>query len=301
MNALSDPLFPESEAQAVVPVLGHDHNLPLQVHTIGRRAVSGDRPASVAASPAGRTIENFCFLHVTAGHGTFESGATGVREVAAGDAVLVFPDRWHRYGPATAGEWFESFFYCDGPLVRGCCEIGYLDPENPIVHLGRNGDMDRLFEQLLEAAAHPGPGRQCWLAGVGAHILGRFMAAAMDTESGHDRDAVLDVAVRRIHDALREPLDYPALAAELGMSYSTFRRRFRDYTGMSPHQYHLRQRLRWARELLVHEGLCVKQAAAATGFTDPDYFSRLFFSKLEARPSDCMREFAESATTPPQD
>lgn len=61
-----------------------------------------------------------------------------------------------------------------------------------------------------------------------------------------------------------------------GMSQSHFYRQFLEYTGMTPIQLILEERLRYAKELLNKEEVSVKEVAYASGFNDPNYFSRIF-------------------------
>lgn len=73
-----------------------------------------------------------------------------------------------------------------------------------------------------------------------------------------------------------EDIRMPALAALCEMSESGFRRRFTDYAGVSPLRYLLERRMDQARRLLKLPTVSVGEAAAAVGFDDQNYFSRLF-------------------------
>lgn len=64
------------------------------------------------------------------------------------------------------------------------------------------------------------------------------------------------------------------IAQRAGMSFSTFRRRFRAETGLSPGRYQRHVRFRRARELLRQHS--VKEVAALLGYADPFVFSRGF-------------------------
>lgn len=65
-------------------------------------------------------------------------------------------------------------------------------------------------------------------------------------------------------------------AAEFGISPAYACRLFRRFGEQSPYQYLLRQRMNLAADLLTHERLRVKQAAAKLGFADQYQFSRAF-------------------------
>lgn len=65
-----------------------------------------------------------------------------------------------------------------------------------------------------------------------------------------------------------------------GMSKSSFYRAFTEEYGITPVQLILEERLKFAKRLLNDENLSVKEVAYASGFNDPNYFSRMF-RKLE--------------------
>lgn len=70
------------------------------------------------------------------------------------------------------------------------------------------------------------------------------------------------------------------------MSYSNFRKLFKEYTGMSPALYQQDLRLQRAKELLSTTRLTIKEIAYRLCFESPDYFSSKFKAKVGYKPSD---------------
>ena len=66
------------------------------------------------------------------------------------------------------------------------------------------------------------------------------------------------------------------MAKKAGMSLSTLTRHFRERTGVSPLEYLIRVRLKKASVLLQNPELGLAEIADMTGFTDSNYFCRLF-------------------------
>jgi AraC-like DNA-binding protein len=66
------------------------------------------------------------------------------------------------------------------------------------------------------------------------------------------------------------------IAKSLNISYTSFRRTFREHTGASPHQYRLHLKISGARELLRRTDLRVKEISYRCGFDDEQYFCRIF-------------------------
>lgn len=96
------------------------------------------------------------------------------------------------------------------------------------------------------------------------------------TETTRRREGWLQQAIDVLSSPKTYPVDYDALAEQLGMATSTLRRKFRDATGQSPHHYALAARMSEARRLLLETALPVKAIAEQLGFSDVHFFTRQF-------------------------
>jgi adenylosuccinate lyase len=86
----------------------------------------------------------------------------------------------------------------------------------------------------------------------------------------------------------RDRRDFSRLASELHLSYSHFRRLFRNYLGRPPHDYLLLCRMLSAAEELKDRRWQIKEVAARSGYEDPAQFSRAFKSQIGVSPL-CFR------------
>ena len=71
----------------------------------------------------------------------------------------------------------------------------------------------------------------------------------------------------------------------MSVSYSNFRKLFKEFTGVSPSLYQQELRLQRAKELLTTTDLSIKQIAYQLRFESPDYFSSKFRAKTGMKPS----------------
>jgi AraC-like DNA-binding protein len=94
-----------------------------------------------------------------------------------------------------------------------------------------------------------------------------------------------------------EPLRIDDLAAEVRMSTSSFHRRFKAMTAMSPLQYQKRLRLGEARRLMFAEGLDASTAAFRVGYESVSQFSREYSREFGAPP---MRDIAGLRSAAPE-
>ncbi|WP_245269505.1 AraC family transcriptional regulator [Allorhizobium undicola] len=97
-----------------------------------------------------------------------------------------------------------------------------------------------------------------------------------------DMQPVLD----HIETHIGSTLDVSSLAGLMGMSRAHFSRRFAAAEGIAPAEYVLHRRLHHAAVLLAgSEKLSVKQVAILCGFTDSNYFSKVFRRIYSVSPS----------------
>lgn len=79
-----------------------------------------------------------------------------------------------------------------------------------------------------------------------------------------------------IHSHLDENLSLRKLAELAQMSPYHFGRLFKQSTGLSPHQYVLRQRIAKGRELLGDEHLSIAEISSQLGFASQSHFTTVF-------------------------
>jgi AraC-like DNA-binding protein len=100
---------------------------------------------------------------------------------------------------------------------------------------------------------------------------------------------VIQQARFRFLKNLARPLDIEEFARELNLDYPSFRRLFKDYTGLSPYQYFLQLKIHRARHLLQEGNLSVKEVSYELSFDNQYYFSRIFKKKTGRSPSEWQR------------
>jgi AraC family transcriptional regulator len=94
----------------------------------------------------------------------------------------------------------------------------------------------------------------------------------------------ISATLRFIESHYSEPMRLRQLAAAAGMSDFHFLRTFRQVTGLTPHQYLLRTRLREAALRLVTQPEKVLEIALSSGFDDLSNFNHAFRAEFGVNP-----------------
>ena len=117
-------------------------------------------------------------------------------------------------------------------------------------------------------------------------------AVQVDAEVEPDWNAISPAALARVTGSVRmieaqpaTPLTLVSLAREAGLSPYHFLRIFESLTGLTPHQYLLRTRLRAAAARLLAERGRVVDVALDAGFGDVSNFNRAFRREFGVTPT----------------
>jgi AraC-like DNA-binding protein len=211
---------------------------------------------------------------VTAGTGRYRD-AVHDEAIGPGTLIVVHPGHPHWYG-ADRGGWDELFVVFDGVMFELARRRGALSPDRPLLRGLPVTSWRHRLAAFGERSRPPSvEGRDAEALELLTALL-HATATAARTTRGSDRLDWLERSRELLEQDLGESLDLHAVAAEVGMAYETWRRRFRAETGTSPYAHRARRRLEAATDLLVHTGLGVRDIAAATGFSDERHLVRRF-------------------------
>lgn len=91
-------------------------------------------------------------------------------------------------------------------------------------------------------------------------------------------------SIEYIHQYFKEEIDVDELAEMEHMSCTAFRSAFKRHTGIAPNEYIIQQRMSAACRLLSQTDETISAVAAAVGYRDQYYFSRIFKKKVGMSP-----------------
>ena len=240
----------------------------------------------------GRTLSEYQLLYITEGQGVFHSRTVPEARLKEGDFFLLFPGEWHSYHPTGPRGWKKYWIGFRGHNIDDRVRAGFLSPTKPIYHVGFSDDIVHLYRDALQAAQAEEASSQQVMAGIVNHLIGLMYSKERNIElkaRHQDHVDLINRARLRIREELESPLTIQQVAEDLGMSYSNFRKLFKEHTGLSPATYQQDLRLQRAKELLSTTTLSIKEIAYRLDFESPDYFSSKFKIKTGRKPSDLRK------------
>lgn len=260
----------------------------LTTTTVGQQDINANEPYPPSTHPQGyffnvekgRILNEYQLLYVTNGKGIFVYGQNKESTyISEGKMFFLMPGVWHTYKPLENSGWKEYWIGFKGSIIEKIVAEGFFLNRPPIFNIGLNERVVDLYMKAIEIADEERAGYQQALAGIVMHILG-LMYYRDKTRNFNDENLIGKINKAKV--LMRESI-YKNIVAEdisksLNISYSGFRRAFKEFTGTSPSQYMMELKLNEAKLLLSTTAQSVKNISYSLNFENPEYFS-VFFKK----------------------
>lgn len=262
-----------------------DRHYGLWVNTVGYQQIAPGKTYPLREHPQGyyfntvkgRTLREFQLVYITKGRGLFTSDSTPERHVYRGKVMLLFPGQWHTYRPFIQTGWDEYYIGFEGPVVDNLLKEGFISPANQLIEVGLNEELIGLFQRALQVAEADKVSAQQYLAGIVLHMLGLISAVSKNKFfEMSDMERKIEQAKVIMSEQVENDIDAEEISMRLGISYSWFRKMFKDYTGYAPAKYFQALKLRRAKQLLLETSLPVKEIAYRLNFCSTEYFFNTF-------------------------
>lgn len=210
-------------------------------------------------------------------------------EVRAPCVITQWPGEYLEYGPAAGETWDECYIVYDAPLMPRLHACKLVDQSKPVrpIH-----DIDAVRAQLEELAALSRAPQSDGVADRVDRVCERVVLETWLTSNPTASElSPVHAAIATLRKSFGSEVDFDALAKKLGMSPSTFRRRWLEAVGKPPARYLQELRMSEARRLLVETNRPIHEVARAVGFEDELYFSRRFRQELRVAPRDYRKAY----------
>lgn len=237
----------------------------------------------------GRALNEYQIVYIPEGYGLFETKNQKIK-IRGDNVILLRPGLWHRYRPKPETGWREYWVGFAGPAYKKIFDA-HVFPDKSVFRVRESAGMHETFEALITCAQENGAALQQTMAAHTCLLLAQLYASTLvHTPSAGEASRVIQHAQEMMLDSKTHDLPLEEMARQLGTSYSSFRRTFREHTGVGPHQYRLHLKLRHARDLLSKTELSIKEIAFQSGFEEEQYFCRFFKNAMGRTPSSYRKQ-----------
>jgi AraC-like DNA-binding protein len=186
------------------------------------------------------------------------------------------PGYTYSYGPLDENGWEHYFITFRGNRAEKLYREGFCRLSEEVFMPVRRVNV---FRDLFTAIHHSLLHRSTHNANAVVY-LEQVLVRAAEELAGHEAEGrhagEFDRICSRINLDPGSGVDFPQLARQMDLSCSHFRKSFTEHTGIAPHQYVLRARLRAAALRLERTDDALKRIARELGLGDAAQFSKTF-------------------------
>jgi transcriptional regulator GlxA family with amidase domain len=113
--------------------------------------------------------------------------------------------------------------------------------------------------------------------------------------SSTNEDSRISFALNYMKEHLTEKISIDKLVAKTSLSKSYFFKVFKNTLGVSPVDYLLMERIKFAKELIKTTNYQVAEIAYKSGFSSPSYFSKQFKRIEKISPGHFKKLFSQAS------
>jgi len=265
----------------------------LTVNSVGYQHIEKNAPYPPENHPSsyffsterGRVLNEYQLLYISQGKGSFVSTGQKRAEVKEGMMFLLFPGEWHSYKPDENTGWDEYWIGFTGNNIDNRIKNGFFNKQKPVFSVGIHEGIVQLYKEAIGIAQVQMTGFQQMLAGIVNHLLG--YAYSQDKHKSFENMEVtnqINKAKIIMTENFQRDITPEDVADRVNMSYSWFRRIFKQYTGFAPSQYILELKTQKSKELLTNTMKTSQEIAFESGFDSADYFCTVFKKRVGYSP-----------------
>lgn len=257
------------------------HNGPLSVNSCCERILTGQDFDTLR--PKGRVDFGLQYIHK--GMAYSEEGGL-VTPVPAGSLILHFPGVPQHYFFDPTQKSVLMYVHFTG---ADCARLAPLRSDRAVIRaIHAPAEFERTFRRMISAYNLKEPCYDLICSGYLTVLMGLLLKSATvsSNTTAQGRHEGLEQVINHMYTYFAEPIDLNHYAAMCYVSTNRFLHLFKEHTGVSPYHFQLKIRIDRAAEMLSDSNASVNECAAAAGFHDTAYFSRIFKRFTGKRPSE---------------
>ncbi|MBR4979130.1 MAG: helix-turn-helix domain-containing protein [Clostridia bacterium] len=221
---------------------------------------------------------DYSLMYIAAGKAVMRVNGRRI-PVYAGEAIFYPPNAKQEYN-YLAGGGVNKWIHFSGKLAE---PLGKLRSRKIVIR--KRKEFESALDMLINAYNSISAQKEMLENGYLSVIIALLLENDSVEVESHVNNR-LSSALNQIHIDAFSGVDFDEMAKMCYMGRDRFNHVFKEAVGYSPNKYLIKIRIDRAKQLLYDEGLTVKETAEIVGYTDINYFSRLFKKETGISPKD---------------
>ncbi len=203
------------------------------------------------------------------------------------------PGKYHVLRRDLNEEWLETSITLGPVYYQSLVNLGSIDPDRGVIEISLANDLISDFERLHVSL------KNCSEQALNERLLDihSLLFKILNKEKCNLSHSQPSTAVSKAIDELsrnfHKKIDLRQLAGKINMSYSHFRREFKNATGVTPGIFRIRRRVEQAKLMIGSGEENVQSTAEALGYPDPFTFSKQFKKITGISPKNWKKSFGK--------
>ena len=271
----------------------------LAITTVGYQHVHAGECYPLSQHPEGynfpankrRILNEYQLFYITRGSGYFESSSCSRTRIEAGTMFMLFPGEWHTFAPDPETGWDDHWIGFNGTFMDDKIRSGFFTFKNCVFKVGVNERITDTYHEILDIVSEGKKGYQQVASSLAISLIGRIHYEDLNHTYGETYiTRIINQAKAIIKEDMASNPPLEEIAKSLNISYSFFRREFKNRCGISPGQYRLELKLAKAKELLHTGNMSIADIASALHFECLGQFSTFFKKKSGSSPLEFRKQ-----------
>ncbi|WP_291125967.1 AraC family transcriptional regulator [Flavobacterium sp. UBA6031] len=270
-----------------------DHRNGLAVNCVGFQTIQPNSPYPLSEHPKGyffnatkgRILNEYQFIYITEGSGILRIESNNIIPISKGQIIVIFPGQWHSYCPTEKSGWNEYYIGFCGEIIETLVKNSFLSKENQLLDVGLNEELVRLFKRAIEIVIIDKIASQQYLLGIVMHMIGLILSEYQNKKLDDKYFQIVESAKIMMNENIFMCIHIKEFADRFNISYSSFRKIFKQYTGFAPIKYFHELKIRKAKQLLLETSHSVKEISYMLKYYSPDSFNTCFKKVTGQTPS----------------
>lgn len=224
---------------------------------------------------------------VCSGQGNVQVGTQNL--IARKGDVFILPSGcYHEVSsdPKNEEQWSYIWLNISGNWILKMLEAYRLLPHIVV----QNSGLESLFQEAIDSAKCQSAQELQTELQV---LLMRIIVGLSETlrKKGDVLSATVQSIKQFLDHCILSPYDGTHLSSHIGVSNRHLNRLFKKEVGTTIYNYVIGKKIESAKHMLLDTELTISEIGYRLGYADPHYFSNLFHSKTNVRPSDFRKSF----------
>lgn len=180
--------------------------------------------------------------------------------IKAGMLCWIPAGQWYVCKPDRVQGCVAYYIHLKGTVVSQVIHHSPLEGQCALLHIGFNEELVGLFKRADELQRLTESFNETYLVGITLHMVGLVLACAKPiTGQVSSNEQKIEEAKAIMKENVMNDIDMSQLAMSLQLSYSWFRKLFKNYCGISPSHYFMELKIEKLKSLIVSTSIPVNE------------------------------------------